>query len=140
MAGVCIHCWVKLGSHQYSGSSKHFAANYGQLRWLNTVLAVCKYMFFAKSWQEKCCSSQAETWQVKYILMKNFDWLVKFDVFVISMETWTIEYNLKNSRLLSLHKIWSLDFRIKLHTAYHNIINHYHLKLIWTNFNRQVLR
>ena len=25
----------KIGSHQYSGSSKHFAANYGQLRWLN---------------------------------------------------------------------------------------------------------
>ena len=24
-----------------------------KLRWLNTVLAVCKYMSFAKSWQEK---------------------------------------------------------------------------------------
>ena len=23
------------------------------LRWLNTVLAVCEYMSFAKSWQEK---------------------------------------------------------------------------------------
>ena len=24
-----------------------------KLRWLNTVLAVCEYMSFAKSWQEK---------------------------------------------------------------------------------------
>ena len=30
-------------------------------RWLNTVLAVCEYLTFAKSWQEKGCSSQAET-------------------------------------------------------------------------------
>ena len=43
------------------------------LRWLNTVLAVCEYMSFAKSWQEKGCSSQAETWQIKNILMKDFD-------------------------------------------------------------------
>ena len=28
------------------------------LRWLNTVLAVCEYLSFAKSWQEKGCSSQ----------------------------------------------------------------------------------
>ena len=43
------------------------------LRWLNTVLAVCEYILFAKSWQEKGCSSQAETWQVKNTLMKGFD-------------------------------------------------------------------
>ena len=43
------------------------------LRWLNTVLAVCEYMSFAKSWQEKRCSSYTETWQVKNILMKDFD-------------------------------------------------------------------
>ena len=43
------------------------------LRWLNTVLAVCEYMSFAKSWQEKGCSSRAETWQVKNILIKDFD-------------------------------------------------------------------
>ena len=43
------------------------------LRWLNTVLAVCECMSFAKSWQEKGCSSQAETWQVENILMKDFD-------------------------------------------------------------------
>ena len=43
------------------------------LRWLNTVLAVCEYMSFGKSWQGKGCSSQAETWQVKNILMKDFD-------------------------------------------------------------------
>ena len=43
------------------------------LRWLNTVLVVCGYMSFAKLWQEKGCRSQAETWQVKKILMKDFD-------------------------------------------------------------------
>ena len=43
------------------------------LRWLNTVLAVCEYMSFAKSWREKSCSSQVETFQVKNILMKDFD-------------------------------------------------------------------
>ena len=40
---------------------------------LNTVLTVYEYMSFAKSWQEKGWSSQAETWQVKNTLMKNFD-------------------------------------------------------------------
>ena len=35
--------------------------------------AVCGYMSFAKSWQENGCSLQAETWQVKNILMKDFD-------------------------------------------------------------------
>ena len=90
------------------------------LRWLNTVLAVSEYRSFAKLWQEKGCSSQAETWQVKNILMKDFDWQVKFDVVVVSMATWTIEYNLKISLLLSLHKIRSLDFLINLHTAYYN--------------------
>ena len=44
-----------------------------KLRWLNTVLAVFDYMSFAKSWQEKDCCSQAETWQVKNVLMKDFD-------------------------------------------------------------------
>ena len=43
------------------------------LRWLNTVLAVCEYMSFAKSWQEEGCSSQAETLQAKNILLKDFD-------------------------------------------------------------------
>ena len=33
------------------------------LRWLNTVLAVSEYRSFAKFWEEKGCSSQAETWQ-----------------------------------------------------------------------------
>ena len=47
--------------------------NLNALRRLNTVLAVCEYMSFAKSWQEKGCSSQAETWQVENILMKDFD-------------------------------------------------------------------
>ena len=79
-------------------------------------MAVCEYMSFTKSWQEKGCSSQAETWQVKNILMKNFDCPVKFDVFVVSMATPTIEYNLKISLLFSLQKIRSLDFAINLHT------------------------
>ena len=83
-------------------------------------LAVCEYMEFAKSWQEKSCSSQDDTWEVKNILMKDFDWQVKCDVFVVSMATWTIEYNLKISLLLNLHKIHSLDFPINLHTAYYN--------------------
>ena len=62
-------------------------------------------------------------------------WLTgKFDVFVVSMAIQTIKYNLKISLLLSLHKIRSLDFPINLHTAY------CHLKLIWPNFNRRVIR
>ena len=84
-------------------------------------------MSFAKSWQEKGWSSQAETWQVKNILMNDFDWQVKYQVFVVSMATWTIEYNLKISLLLSLHKIRSLDFPINLHTAYSLIITIWNL-------------
>ena len=57
----------------YAHEIKHNVKNCSHLRWLNTVLAVCEYMSFAKSWQEKDCSSQAETWQVKNILMKDFD-------------------------------------------------------------------
>ena len=43
------------------------------LRWLNTVLAVCEYISFAKSWQEKGCSLQAETWQVNNKLMNDLN-------------------------------------------------------------------
>ena len=35
---------------------------------------------------------------------ESFDGQVKCDVFVVSMETWPTEYNLKMSFLLSLHK------------------------------------
>ena len=52
--------------------------------------------------------------------MKDFDWQVKFDVFVVSMATWMIEYNLKISFLLSLDEIRSLAFPLNLHTAYYN--------------------
>ena len=52
--------------------------------------------------------------------MKDFDWQVKCDIFVVSMATLTIEYNLKISLLLSLHKIHSLDFPINLRTASNN--------------------
>ena len=65
-------------------------------------------------------SSQAENWQVKNILMKHFNWQVKFGVFAVSMATWMIEYNLKISLLFSLHKIRSLDFPVNLHSAYCN--------------------
>ena len=58
-----------------------------QLRWLDTVVAVSEYTSFGKLWQEKGCSSQAETWQVENILMKDFDSQVKFDIFVVSMAT-----------------------------------------------------
>ena len=51
---------------------------------------------------------------------ESFDGQVKCDVFVVSMETWPTEYNLKMSFLLSLHKIRSLDFPINLHIAYYN--------------------
>ena len=40
---------------------------------VNTVLAVCDYMSFAKSWQEKGSCSQAETWQEKSVPIKDFD-------------------------------------------------------------------
>ena len=52
--------------------------------------------------------------------MKDFDWQVKFDIFVVSIATWVIEYNLKISLLLSLHEICSLDFPINVHPAYYN--------------------
>ena len=55
-------------------------------------MAVCEYVFFAKSCQEKGYSSQAETWQVKNILRKGFDRQVKCDVLVVSLATWTTEY------------------------------------------------
>ena len=87
-------------SHFTGAPNENIVQNH--LRWLNTVLSVCEYTSFAKSWQEKGCISQAETWQVKNILMKDFDLQVKFGIFVVSMATWTIEYNLKISLLLSL--------------------------------------
>ena len=49
--------------------------------------------------------------------MKDFDWQLKCDVFVVSVAT-CIEYNLKIALLLSLHKIRPLDFPKNLHTAY----------------------
>ena len=51
---------------------------------------------------------------------ERFCLTVKFDIFVVSMATWTIEYNLKISLLLSLQKTHSLDFPINLHIAYYN--------------------
>ena len=50
-----------------------------RLRWLNIVLAVCEYVSFAKSWREQGCTSQAETWQVKNIPIKDFSHYLKYD-------------------------------------------------------------
>ena len=77
---VCtnFHQWElqsQLKSDQFTHSLPHsrFCLVTQRLRWLKTVLAVCDYVSFAKSWQEKGCSSQAEIWQMKTILMKHFD-------------------------------------------------------------------
>ena len=64
--------------------------------------------------------------------MKDFGWQVKRDVFVVSMATWTIEYNLEISLLLSLNKIRSLDFPMNLHTAYYNNL----IITIWNLFDQ----
>ena len=74
-----LNAWNKL--------DKSEAAQIHFLRWLSTVLAVCEYMSFVKSWQEKGCSSQAESWQVTNIPINDFDRQVKCDVFVVSMAT-----------------------------------------------------
>ena len=74
------------GVLQFCPTVFHFRTIF-KLRWLNTVFAVCEYMSFAKSCQEKGCSSHVKTWQVNNKLLKNFDWRVKFDVFVVSMAT-----------------------------------------------------
>ena len=65
----------KIGNKRIKLSSRdrRSVSNKEVLRWLNTVLAVCECTSFVKSWQEKGSSSQAETWQVKHILMKDFD-------------------------------------------------------------------
>ena len=73
--------FVRLTTHSVSANSEL------HLRWLNTVLAVFQYMSFAKPGQEKGCSLKAKTWQVKNILIKDFDRQVKFDIFVVSMAT-----------------------------------------------------
>ena len=74
-----LNAWNKLDKSE--AGQIHF------LRWLSTVLAVCEYMSFVKSWQEKGCSSQAESWQVKNIPINDFDRQVKCGVFVVSMAT-----------------------------------------------------
>ena len=92
-----------------------------QMRVRNINFKVAKHSF-GSLWvyfiYQIIASSQAET--LKNILMKDFGWLVKCDVFIVSMATLTIKYSLKISLLLSLHKILSLDFAINLHTAYFN--------------------
>ena len=64
--------------------------------------------------------------------MKDFDWQVKFVIFIVSTGAWMIENNLKISLLLSLHKICSLDFPINLHTAYYNLL----IITIWNLFDQ----
>ena len=85
----------------------------------DTVLAVCEYVICQIMARERL---QLRSWNLTS--EKDTDerfWLTgKFDVAVVSMATWTIEYNLEISLLLSLHKVRSLDFPINLHTAYYN--------------------
>ena len=73
--------------------------------------------------------------------MKDFDWQVKFDVVIVSMATETIEYNLKISVWLSLHKIRSLDFPTYLHTAYYkwfsSNLGRHKTMVKWTNAGGQ---
>ena len=125
---VCLHQFPLVGTsisaqiwsvHPQS-PSQPFLSRHATLKVAEHSFGSLWLYVIAKSWQEKSCSSQAETWQMKTILMKHFDWQGKFDAFMVSMATWTIEYNLKISLLLSLHKIHSLDFPINLHTAYDN--------------------
>ena len=52
---------------------------------LRQFVSICHLPIMAR----EECSSEAETWQVKNILMKIFS--LKFDVFVVSMATRTIE-------------------------------------------------
>ena len=68
-----VRIWIQSCKPRVLPMSQSWSPIWNFLRWLNTVLAVCEYMSFGKSWQEKGCSSQAETWQVKNILIKDFD-------------------------------------------------------------------
>ena len=93
----------------------------------NIILKVAKHPF-GSLWVYVICQIMARgrlqltsgNLASENLVMKHFDWQVKFDVFVVSMATWTIEYNLQISLLISLHKICSLDFPINLHTTYYN--------------------
>ena len=71
---VILSRFVHITYYRILGSETKGPHHTHSLTWLNTVLVVCDYMSFAKSWQEKGFWSQAETWQVKNVLMKDFDW------------------------------------------------------------------
>ena len=45
-------------------------------------------------------------------MMKDFDWQEKFGIFVVSMATWMIEYNLKTSLLLSLDFLIRFSYKL----------------------------
>ena len=47
-------------------------------------------------------------------------WVKVADTVLVSMATWTTEYDLKIPLFSSLPKIRSLDFSINLHIAYYN--------------------
>ena len=102
-----VWLWAALVNYGWIKVAEHSIVSY-------RVYVICQIM--AKK------RLQLTSWNLasENILMKDFDWQVKCDVFVVSMATWTIEYNLKISLLLSLHKIRSLDFPMNLHTAYYN--------------------
>ena len=83
------------------------------LRWLNTVLSVFEYVIGQIMARERLQLTSENLASGKFT-DQDFDWQVKYDVFVVSMAPWTIEYNLKISLLSSLHKICSLDSPINL--------------------------
>ena len=85
----------------------------------DTVLAVCEYVICQIMARERLQLRSSNLASEKDT-DERFWWTGKFDVAVVSMATWTIEYNLEISLLLSLHKVRSLDFPINLHTAYYN--------------------
>ena len=71
-ARVCVKLRRSRALHSTNYKRGETTLILARLRWLNTVLAVSEYMSFAKLWQEKGCSSQAETWQMENISMKDF--------------------------------------------------------------------
>ena len=78
------------------------------------VYIICQIM------ARESCSSQAESYKLKNILMKDFDWLLEFDFPQFPWQHERLNTILKFLLLLSLRNIHSLDFSINLHTAYYN--------------------
>ena len=78
------------------------------------VYIICQIM------ARESCSSQAESYKLKNILMKDFDWPLEFDFPQFPWQHERLNTILKFLLLLSLRNIRSLDFSINLHTAYYD--------------------